>query len=403
HRLSWSPQPCHSPHHTDSQLQLEKVQKHQRAHQNTQRSNSGSSAAKPRSPTTVAAAPRNKRVAAASNGQKEQTRAIKDANVEAHSPKDWTPELTKRLRDLVDELGPKWSNIADKMPGKTATACMLHWRVGVNPNHMVKGSGTWTAEEDERLSKLVEVVGMKWSDLARHIPGRIAKQCRERYLNHLDPSLRKDMPWTEDEEALLMRLCFAKQNQWAEICRQLHGRSYNDVKNRFNLIQRRNKRAQGSPTTTTTAPPVTAQPARLQTPAPVPSLKPIRRGRVGTAANKTIDTKVSLSLNGVRSNSGGGAAYGGPIPRQHAREQRRGHGHHVSCLRQGDGGRGLGTGGGGSRRHRYRYRYRYYEPRRWKQQQQPRRVLRHRGDVVIARPDGGRARRVRHRRCGLGA
>lgn len=25
--------------------------------------------------------------------------------VEAHSPKDWTPELTKRLRDLVDELG----------------------------------------------------------------------------------------------------------------------------------------------------------------------------------------------------------------------------------------------------------------------------------------------------------
>lgn len=38
---------------------------------------------------------------------------------------------------------------------------MLHWRVGLNPNHMVKGSGTWTAEEDERLSKLVEVVGMK--------------------------------------------------------------------------------------------------------------------------------------------------------------------------------------------------------------------------------------------------
>ncbi|CAB1101916.1 MYB [Ectocarpus sp. CCAP 1310/34] len=296
--------------------QLEKVQKHQRAHQNTQTSSIGSSAAKPRSPTTVATAPRNKRVAAASNGQKEQTRAIKDANVEAHSPKDWTPELTKRLRDLVDELGPKWSNIADKMPGKTATACMLHWRVGVNPNHMVKGSGTWTAEEDERLSKLVEVVGMKWSDLAKHIPGRIAKQCRERYLNHLDPSLRKDMPWTEDEEALLMRLCFAKQNQWAEICRQLHGRSYNDVKNRFNLIQRRNKRAQGSPTITTTAPPATPQPAPLPTPAPVPTLKPIRRGRAGAANNnEAIDMKVSLSLKGVRSNSGGGAAYGGPIPR----------------------------------------------------------------------------------------
>lgn len=103
--------------------------------------------------------------------------------------------------------------------------------------------------------------------------------------------------------------------QWAEICRQLHGRSYNDVKNRFNLIQRRNKRAQGSPTiTTTTAPPATAQPAPLPTPAPVPSLKPIRRGRAGAADNKTSDMKVSLSLNGVRSNSGDGMAYGGPIP-----------------------------------------------------------------------------------------
>ena len=117
----------------------------------------------------------------------------------------------------------------------------------------------------------------QWSDLARHIPGRIAKQCRERYLNHLDPSLRKDMPWTEDEEALLMRLCFAKQNQWAEICRQLHGRSYNDVKNRFNLIQRRNKRAQGgTPTTPST-------PATPNAPPTASDLKPIRRGRGTTA------------------------------------------------------------------------------------------------------------------------
>eukprot|EP00903_Cladosiphon_okamuranus_P016537 g15256.t1 len=256
--------------------QLEKVQKHQRAHQNTQRSSAG----KPRSPCS-SPVPRSKRTSA-TNGQKEQTRAIKDANVEAHSPKDWTPELTKRLRELVDELGPKWSLIADKIPGKTATACMLHWRVGLNPNHLVKGSGTWTAEEDERLSKLVEVVGMKWSDLARHIPGRIAKQCRERYLNHLDPSLRKDMPWTEDEEALLMRLCFAKQNQWAEICRQLHGRSYNDVKNRFNLIQRRNKRAQsGTPTTPST-------PATPNVPQSASDLKPIRRGRGATAPAVTV-------------------------------------------------------------------------------------------------------------------
>ncbi|CAM9292047.1 unnamed protein product [Pylaiella littoralis] len=281
--------------------QLEKVQKHQRAHQvSVKQNNQRSTATKPRSPS-MSPVPRGKR-GSSTNGQREQTRAIKDANVEAHSPKDWTPELTKRLRNLVDELGPKWAIIAGQIPGKTATACMLHWRVGLNPNHMVKGSGTWTGEEDERLSKLVEIVGMKWSDLARHIPGRIAKQCRERYLNHLDPSLRKDMPWTEDEEALLMRLCFAKQNQWAEICRQLHGRSYNDVKNRFNLIQRRNKRAQGLPT----APPTSS--ASKMPAVSASDLKPIRRGKGAANGRGGGDAPCESSTSGARGGDDAAAA-----------------------------------------------------------------------------------------------
>ncbi|CAM9413812.1 unnamed protein product [Choristocarpus tenellus] len=123
--------------------------------------------------------------------------------------------------------------------------CMLHWRAGVNPNRLIKGIGTWTAEEDDRLRKLVKAVGTRWADVARHIPGRVAKQCRERYLNHLDPSLRKEEPWTMEEEAVLMQLCHQKQHQWAEICRHLNGRGYNDVKNRYNLIQRRIKRERG--------------------------------------------------------------------------------------------------------------------------------------------------------------
>lgn len=54
------------------------------------------------------------------------------------------------------------------------------------------------------------------------MPGRVGKQCRERYLNHLDPSLRHG-PWTDEEEQLLLSLHARLNNQWAEIARQIPG------------------------------------------------------------------------------------------------------------------------------------------------------------------------------------
>lgn len=34
------------------------------------------------------------------------------------------------------------------------------------------------------------------------LPGRIGKQCRERWFNHLDPSIKKG-DWTRDEEIII--------------------------------------------------------------------------------------------------------------------------------------------------------------------------------------------------------
>ena len=43
---------------------------------------------------------------------------------------------------------------------------------------------------------------MKWSKIAVLIPGRLGKQCRERWFNHLDPSLTKTV-WTGREDEVL--------------------------------------------------------------------------------------------------------------------------------------------------------------------------------------------------------
>ena len=44
--------------------------------------------------------------------------------------------------------------------------------------------GPWTKEEDDRVVELVAKYGPKrWSLIAKHLRGRIGKQCRERYVS----------------------------------------------------------------------------------------------------------------------------------------------------------------------------------------------------------------------------
>lgn len=73
---------------------------------------------------------------------------------------------------------------------------------------------------------------LRWAKIAEVMPGRTAKQCRERYNNHVDPAIKKDKIWTAEEDALVMELHAEHHNQFAKIARRIPGRCYDDVKNR---------------------------------------------------------------------------------------------------------------------------------------------------------------------------
>ena len=111
----------------------------------------------------------------------------------------------------------------------------------VTTKRLYKPHAKFTVEDDEILRSLVNELGDRWEEIASRMPGRNARQVRERYQNYLSPNLNTSK-WTEEEDQLLLSKVQQLGQKWVKISKFFTNRTDQMMKNRFNVLKRKEQK-----------------------------------------------------------------------------------------------------------------------------------------------------------------
>ncbi|KAI5433397.1 transcription factor MYB72 [Lathyrus oleraceus] len=110
---------------------------------------------------------------------------------------------------------------------------------GDDTRNIVLKKGTWSKEEDQLLREYVTKYGVgKWDSVRKKTKlVRDGKSCRIRWLNHLNPILKK-CSFNEEEGRKLIHLYNELGPKWCQMVSQFPGRTDNELKNFINSKKR---------------------------------------------------------------------------------------------------------------------------------------------------------------------
>lgn len=149
--------------------------------------------------------------------------------------REWTKDEDAQLCAAVDVFGESdWQSVASTLEGRTGTQCSNRWKKSLHPTREIVGR--WIEDEDKRLKVAVMLFGPKnWNKIAQFVPGRTQVQCRERWVNSLDPALNLS-EWTEEEDSRLKAAIAEHGYCWAKVAACVPPRTDNQCRRRWKKI-----------------------------------------------------------------------------------------------------------------------------------------------------------------------
>ncbi|CAA3006683.1 transcription factor MYB108-like [Olea europaea subsp. europaea] len=105
--------------------------------------------------------------------------------------------------------------------------------------------GSWSSNEDSILINYIAIHGGGgWDALARKSGlRRTGKSCRLRWLNYLNPNVRRGSI-SPEEQLRIIELHLQYGNRWTEIAKQLPGRTDNEIKNYWRVTIKKQAKQQ---------------------------------------------------------------------------------------------------------------------------------------------------------------
>ncbi|XP_078439028.1 myb domain protein 4r1 isoform X2 [Wolffia australiana] len=149
--------------------------------------------------------------------------------------KEWTEDEDSRLRAAVEVFGEdNWQLIASYLEGRTGPQCSNRWRNCLHPSR--RKVGRWSVDEDKRLKVAVILFGAKnWNKITQFVPGRTQVQCRERWVNCLDPALKLE-EWTQEEDTKLREAIATFGYSWSKVASSVPPRTDNQCMRRWKAL-----------------------------------------------------------------------------------------------------------------------------------------------------------------------
>ncbi|KAJ9075140.1 hypothetical protein DSO57_1039011 [Entomophthora muscae] len=167
----------------------------------------------------------------------------------------WSTEELYLLKQAVPIFGSDWVAISERVGTRCRRQCRSKWRILIDPEI---GRTPWTAEESERLVRLVikdagfqrknkcpDYSNIDWKAISKYFPSKTIFLCQRHFFNKLcDKAQDKlNLPpfdkgsWPSQQSTKLIALVEQHSNNWTLISSELQTRSPRQCSSHWNRLK----------------------------------------------------------------------------------------------------------------------------------------------------------------------